>query len=233
MGHIIEKIAQERGHRIVAVIDADNVDHIDSAEFRDADVAIEFSTPSSAVDLILRAFATGVPVVSGTTGWLDSLPELQDMCEKGAGTLLYSSNYSIGVNVFMAVNEYLASMMDRFPGYRPSLTEVHHIHKLDHPSGTAVSLAGQIIDRVTRIDGWEEPENGREPSENALSVYHERRGEVPGIHTVTWKSPVDEISIRHEAFSREGFALGAVMAAEWLKGKTGFHTFSEALGISL
>ena len=138
MGHMIEKVARERGHSIVAVIDADNVDQIDSPEFRSADVAIEFSTPSTAVDLILRAFTSKVPVVSGTTGWLDSLPDLRDMCDKGAGTLLYSSNFSVGVNVFMAVNEYLAKLMDRFPEYSPSLTEVHHIHKLDHPSGTAV-----------------------------------------------------------------------------------------------
>lgn len=233
MGHMIEKVARERGHSIVAVIDADNVDQIDSPEFRSADVAIEFSTPSTAVDLILRAFTSKVPVVSGTTGWLDSLPDLRDMCDKRAGTLLYSSNFSVGVNVFMAVNEYLAKLMDRFPEYSPSLTEVHHIHKLDHPSGTAVTLANEIVERVERVRDWAEPVCGCEMSSGSLPVYHERRGEVPGIHTVSWKSPVDEITIRHEAFSREGFALGAVMAAEWLKGKQGFHTFSEVLGISL
>ncbi len=233
MGHMIEKVARERGHSIVAVIDADNVDQIDSPEFRRADVAIEFSTPSTAVDLILRAFTSKVPVVSGTTGWLDSLPDLRDMCDKGAGTLLYSSNFSVGVNVFMAVNEYLAQLMDRFPEYSPSLTEVHHIHKLDHPSGTAVTLANEIVERVERVRDWAEPVCGCETPSDSLPVYHERRGEVPGIHTVSWKSPVDEITIRHEAFSREGFALGAVMAAEWLKGKQGFHTFSEVLGISL
>lgn len=233
MGHMIEKVARERGHSIVAIIDADNVDQIDSPEFRSADAAIEFSTPSTAVDLILRAFTSKVPVVSGTTGWLNSLPDLRDMCDKGAGTLLYSSNFSVGVNVFMAINEYLAQLMDRFPEYSPSLTEVHHIHKLDHPSGTAVTLANEIVERVERVRDWAEPGCGCETPSDSLPVCHERRGEVPGIHTVSWKSPVDEITIRHEAFSREGFALGAVMAAEWLKGKQGFHTFSEVLGISL
>lgn len=232
MGHIIERIAKQRGHHICAVIDAHNIDNIDSPDFKKADVAIEFTTPSSAVDCILRAFAVGVPVVSGTTGWDDSLPDLRDMCDKGAGTLIHASNFSIGVNVFMAVNHRLASLMNRFPEYSPSILEVHHIHKLDHPSGTAVTLANEIVEDVERIQNWQEPDCNGAVDADSLPVAHERRGEVPGIHTITWKSDVDEISIRHEAFSRDGFALGAVLAAEWLAGKKGYHTFSEVLGIN-
>ena len=135
MGHMIEEIAKQRGHKIVCVIDADNTNEFNSEAFRSADVAIEFTTPGTAVDNILKCFAANVPVVVGTTGWLDALPDLRDMCAKGAGTLMYASNFSIGVNIFMAVNRYLAKVMNDFPEYTPSMTEIHHIHKLDHPSG--------------------------------------------------------------------------------------------------
>lgn len=229
MGHIIERIAEERGHRVVCTIDADNTDEFNSPRFRDADVAIEFSTPATAVDNILHAFAAKVPVVSGTTGWLDSLPNLREMCDKGEGTLLYASNFSIGVNIFMALNRYLAGIMNDFNQYRPALEETHHIHKLDHPSGTAITLAEELVGRVDRISGWKEPAPGSAEAEDILEVSHVRRGEVPGIHTITWDSPFDEISITHSAKTREGFALGAVMAAEWLRDRKGFHTIAEML----
>lgn len=229
MGHLIEQIALSRHHRIVAVIDNDNIEAFESSEFRSADVAIEFSVPGAAVDNILKCFASGVPVVSGTTGWYDSLPTLKTMCEEGKGTLLAASNFSIGVNIFMALNRYLAGIMQEFPAYTPSITEIHHIHKLDHPSGTAITLAEQIIENDKGVNGWMEPEPGKEAGEGVIPVSHVRDGEVPGTHTVTWKSDADTISITHEAHSREGFALGAVRAAEWLAGRQGFFTIGEML----
>lgn len=235
MGRAIEEVARSRGHEIVCVIDADDDDKFASKEFRDADVAIEFSIPSAAVDNYLRAFAAGVPVVSGTTGWTDSMPEIKDMCDKGAGTLLWSSNFSVGVNIFMALNRYLAKLMDRFPQYNPSMTEVHHIHKLDHPSGTAITLAEEIVADTRHVTAWGEPigDDGEAIAlaEGVMPVAHRREGEVPGIHSISWDSPQDSITITHSAKSRAGFALGAVLAAEWLKGRKGFHSMAEVLDI--
>lgn len=233
MGHIIEKIALARGHEIVCAIDADNRNEFDSDGFRSADCAIEFSTPASAVENIKSAFAQGVPVVCGTTGWLSSLPEIKEMCAGGKATFLYASNFSVGVNIFMAINRYLASIMNGFPQYTPHMVETHHIHKLDHPSGTAITLAEQIAGCTDRISGWCEPDDsGKCPfsAENGgslMQIDHIRSGEVPGIHTIDWVSDVDSISITHSAKSREGFALGAVLAAEWLSDKKGFHEISE------
>lgn len=229
MGHLIKDIAENRGHKIVCTIDVDNTDAFNSDDFRSADVAIEFTTPGTAVSNILASFAAGVPVVSGTTGWLDALPEIKDICQKGKGTLLYGSNFSIGVNIFMAVNRYLAKVMNDFPEYNPSMTEIHHIHKLDHPSGTAITLANELVAEVDRIEKWEEPQPGKNLNENVLPIDHIREGEVPGTHIITWDSPVDKISISHEAKSRQGFALGAVKAAEWLKGKKGYFTIGDML----
>lgn len=229
MGHLIKDIAENRGHKIACTIDVDNTDAFNSDDFRSADVAIEFTTPGTAVSNILASFAAGVPVVSGTTGWLDALPEIKDICQKGKGTLLYGSNFSIGVNIFMAVNRYLAKVMNDFPEYNPSMTEIHHIHKLDHPSGTAITLANELVAEVDRIEKWEEPQPGKNLNENVLPIDHIREGEVPGTHIITWDSPVDKISISHEAKSRQGFALGAVKAAEWLKGKKGYFTIGDML----
>lgn len=231
MGHIIERMALERGNTISCIIDTHNPEAFDSDEFRNSDVAIEFTIPGSAVANITRCFAAGVPVVCGTTGWTAKLPELRKECEEGRGTLLWASNFSVGVNIFMAVNRYLADIMDKFPAYRPAMTEVHHVHKLDHPSGTAITLAEQIVAHTDRIGSWAEPAEGETTVADTavLPIAHERRGEVPGIHTITWDSPVDEISITHSAKSRDGFALGAVMAAEWLAGRKGFHTIGEMM----
>lgn len=229
MGHLIEKIALDRGHRIVCIIDAEDQDKFNSPEFKSADVAIEFTTPATAVDNILACFAAEVPVVVGTTGWTNSLPDIKDMCEKGRGTLLFASNFSIGVNIFMAINRYVAKVMNDFPEYTPSMTEIHHIHKLDHPSGTAVTLADELVAEVDRLNKWEEPEPGKKLSSKTLSVGHVREGEVPGTHIITWDSEVDTITLTHEAKSRVGFALGAVKTAEWLKGKKGFFTIADML----
>lgn len=229
MGHIIERIALERGNTITCRIDNDNQEEFDSEAFKGSDVAIEFTTPGTAEENIRRCFEAGVPVVCGTTGWTASLPEMRKICDEGKGTLMWASNYSIGVNIFMAVNRYLSKIMDKFPEYTPELTEVHHIHKLDHPSGTAITLAEQIVGNTARIEGWMEPTDEAPMPPYLLPVAHERRGEVPGIHTIVWRSEADEITISHSARSRDGFALGAVLAAEWLAGKKGYHEINELM----
>lgn len=221
MGRAIEQIALQRGHEIVSVIDVDNLNDFDSDAFRSADVAIEFTTPKSAFDNYIRAFAQGVKVVSGSTGWTERIDEIRHLCEKNDATFFWTSNFSIGVNIFFALNKYLASMMNGFPQYHPEMTEIHHIHKLDHPSGTAVSLANGIITENEAIGSWTEEETA-DPSK--MTIRHERIGEVPGTHTVKWDSDVDSITITHEAKSRMGFALGAVTAAEWVTTQKGFLT---------
>ena len=202
MGHAIEEAALSRGHEIVCRIDKDNQEDFDSVSFKSADVAIEFTAPSVAVDNYRRAFAAGVPVVSGTTGWLEHLPEIREACEKGQ-TFFYASNFSLGVNIFFAVNKYLAGIMNHFPQYSVEIEEIHHIHKLDHPSGTAITLAEDI------------------------NITARREGEIPGTHTVAYDSAVDTIRITHEAKNRKGFALGAVVAAEFTVGKKGFLTMQD------
>lgn len=229
MGHMIETIALERGNEITCRIDRDNTSDFDSEAFRKSDVAIEFTTPGTAVENIERCFAAGVPVVCGTTGWTSRLDDMKALCDEGKGTLMWASNFSIGVNIFMAVNRTLARIMDSFPQYQPSMVETHHIHKLDHPSGTAITLAEQITENTARITGWVEPEPGKEHDGGLMEIEHIRRGEVPGIHTIKWDSDVDDITITHSAKSRAGFALGAVMAAEWLAGHKGYHSIGEML----
>lgn len=231
MGRMIEEIALERGHEIVAVIDIDNREDFGSEAFRSADVAIEFSVPASGADNILECFRAGVPVVSGTTGFGDRLPELEEMCRRGEGTLLHSTNFSIGVNIFRALNRYTARIMGDFPAYRPYMSETHHIHKLDHPSGTAVTLADELVESHKGTDGWYEPTLPQEKKTegNFMPVSTIREGEVPGIHTIKWESDVDYIALTHSAKSRAGFASGAVRAAEWLAGRKGFFTMGEML----
>lgn len=214
MGHMIESIAKERGHKIVSIIDQNNLDEFESIAFASADIAIEFTTPQTAASNILRAWAAGIPVVCGTTGWnVDSIKqEAENKKADGVG-LMWSSNYSIGVNILFAINKQLAKFMEAYPNYTPHLTEVHHIHKLDAPSGTAKTLQEDIGDSKLAIKDIE-------------SI---REGEIAGIHTVTWDSEIDTINISHSAKSRKGFALGAVIAAEWMKGKTGWHDFNEVI----
>lgn len=216
MGHIIESIALERGHEIVCIIDKDNTEDFHSAAFASADVAIEFTTPQTAEANVLRAWAAGVPVVCGTTGWKIEefrIKNFELRTKNSDRGLMWSSNYSIGVNLLFALNKQLAKFMEAYPNYTPHMTEVHHIHKLDAPSGTAKTLQEAIGEE-------------RLPVADIESI---REGEVPGIHTITWDSEVDTITISHSAKSRKGFALGAVIAAEWMKGKTGWHEFSEVI----
>lgn len=225
MGKMIEQIALSRHHDIVCVIDVDNAHDFDSPAFKSADVAIEFTTPATAAANVRKCFAAGVPVVCGSTGWLASLDAVLEDMRRSNGTLFYSSNYSIGVNIFFAVNRYLAKIMNGFSQYNPEMTEIHHIHKKDHPSGTAITLAQGIIENLERKTAWTE----QDAAPHQLLINHEREGEVPGTHIITYTSPVDKITISHEAFSREGFALGAVLAAEWLPAHPGFHQMPDLL----
>ncbi|WP_301042002.1 4-hydroxy-tetrahydrodipicolinate reductase [Parabacteroides goldsteinii] len=226
MGKTIEQIALNRGHQIVSIVDINNPEEFQSANFKSAYVAIEFTTPATAFDNYMKSFAAGVPVVSGTTGWLDRIGEIKEKCEKEGKTFFYASNFSIGVNIFFALNKYLAKIMNNFPSYNISMTETHHIHKLDAPSGTAITLAEGIIENVDRKDRWT-LETAEQPTD--LPIHAIREGEVPGIHEVTYESDVDYISIKHDAKSRAGFALGAVVAAEFTAGKKGFLGMDDML----
>lgn len=229
MGHLIEEVARQKGLDISCIIDVDNLHDFAGEKFRHSDVAIEFTTPSTAVDGILACFAAKVPVVVGTTGWNDALPDIKAMCDKGKGTMMYASNFSIGMNIFMAMNRYVTRIMNGFDSYLPALTETHHVHKLDHPSGTAVTLADELVAASQRVKSWIEKELGENVAADTLPVYHKREGEVPGIHTVTWESECDSIVMTHDAKNRYGFARGAVSAAEWLAGKKGFFTIGDFL----
>lgn len=226
MGQAIEKIAQKRGHEIVSIIDVNNQDDFNSEAFRCAEVAIEFTSPQTAVENYRKAWKAGVPVVSGTTGWTEILPELKTEIEQNGYTLFWSSNFSLGVNIFMAVNQYLAKIMNDFPDYNVEMTEIHHIHKLDAPSGTAITLAEQIIKEIDRKTKWKLE---TEKNSDELAIKSIRQGEVPGIHTVRYESNADIIEITHNAKTRDGFALGAVMAAEFTKGKKGFLSMNDML----
>lgn len=237
MGRMIEEIALSRGHEIVSIIDIDNQQDFESQAFRSADVAIEFTAPHVAYDNYLKAFRQGVKVVSGSTGWLKEHGEdVKRMCTEEGRTLFWSSNFSLGVTVFRAVNRYLARIMNRFPSYTPQMEEVHHIHKLDHPSGTAITLAEELVNEVDRLSGWQfgeltQPDGTVEGTadvpQDRLRIDSRRQGEVPGIHSITWDSEADRITITHDAHSRRGFALGAVLAAEYTAQHSGLLTMSD------
>ena len=237
MGHMIEQIARDRGHEIVSIIDVDNIEDFDSPAFASADVAIEFTNPTAAFGNYQRAFAHNVKVVSGSTGWMqDHKADVEKMCSEGGQTLFWASNFSIGVAIFSAVNRYLAKIMNGFPQYDVEMEEVHHVHKLDAPSGTAITLAEDIIDRLDRKDKWvkgfQHAADGTESGSNKvvpdeLPIASIRRDEVPGIHSISYDSEADKITITHNAHSRKGFALGAVLAAEYTKDHSGLLTTSD------
>lgn len=237
MGKMIEQIAKDRGHEIVCVIDLNNQEDFDSQEFISADVAIEFTTPTAAYSNYLRAFAHHVKVVSGSTGWMKEHGEdVKRMCSEEGQTLFWASNFSIGVAIFSAVNRYLAKIMNQYPQYEVRMEETHHVHKLDAPSGTAITLAEEIVDEMDRIHGWQKgvlhAADGSVSGDNSMvadqiSIDSVRKGEVPGIHTVTYDSEADQITISHSAHNRKGFALGAVLAAEYTAQHTGLLTTSD------
>lgn len=232
MGKTIEAIALKRGHTIVLKLDKDNAATATDAELKTADVAIEFSTPDTAVANILRCFCNNVPVVAGTTGWLGRMEDVKSECAANEGGFFYASNFSIGVNLFFRLNEKLAEMMNAYREYRVTMEEIHHIHKLDSPSGTAISLAKGILSKNETLKEYKDYP-GEFPAEfpvGELPIHSKRIGEVPGTHSINYTSAVDKITITHEAFSREGFALGAVLAAEFMVGKKGVFGMEDLLG---
>lgn len=237
MGRMIEEIALSRGHEIVSIIDVDNQSDFDSDAFASADVAIEFTAPQAAYNNYLKAFAKNVKVVSGSTGWMkEHGDEVRRLCTDGGQTLFWASNFSIGVAIFSAVNRYLAKIMNNFPQYDVTMEETHHIHKLDAPSGTAITLAEEIVAELDRKDSWvdgtEHHADGtvvasKKTADNQLPIDSYRRDEVPGIHNISYDSDADKITITHDAHSRRGFALGAVLAAEYTANHQGLLTTSD------
>jgi 4-hydroxy-tetrahydrodipicolinate reductase len=225
MGKTIERFAIERGHSITVKIDKDNTDDFYSDDFKSSDAAIEFSTPATAFANVTTALNLDVPVVCGTTGWTNRIEEVKQLCCERKLAFIYSSNFSLGVNIFFHINRKLAEVMKHYPEYRASIEEIHHIHKTDTPSGTAITLAEDIISR-TGIEKWSLID-----TDNCLHISSIREGEVPGTHSVRYENTIDSITIRHEAKSRDGFALGAVVAAEFVRGKQGFYTMKDVLGL--
>lgn len=231
MGKLIEQLATERGHEIILTIDQDNHSDFQSDRFKEADLAIEFSTPHAVLSNIEACFAAGVPIVVGTTGWYDQIPVIKQKCESSNKTLLYASNFSIGVNVFFHVNRVLARLMNRYPQYDVQVEEIHHTQKLDAPSGTAITIAEGILEGLDRKSAWVNEVVGQNEElvakPNELLIESHRIDQVPGTHTVVYSSEVDELEFKHTAHNRAGFALGAIVAAEWLQGKQGFYSIAD------
>jgi len=226
MGHEIEQIALQRGHKIPVIIDIDNSHELTVDNLKKCDVAIEFTTPKSAIDNIIICFDANIPVVSGTTGWTDKLNNVIDLCIKNNKTFFYASNFSLGVNIFFKLNKYLAELMNKFNQYEIYVEEIHHTQKLDAPSGTALTLVNDIISLIDRKNRWELNENSKD---DVIGIKAIREGNIPGTHIITYDSDVDKLEIKHEAKNRKGFALGAVLAAEFIYGKIGYYTMDDLL----
>lgn len=229
MGQIIERIAKQRGHDIVLVIRSTNTDELNEANLNRADVAIEFTRPEAARDNVICCLDSGTPVVCGTTGWNEGLAQAKLAAVKANTAFLHATNFSIGVNIFFEVNKYLASMMNDQPDYEVMLEETHHTQKKDAPSGTAITLAEQVIDNVRRKRHWT---LGPESTAAGIPIVAHRVDSVPGTHSVRYTSNIDDIEIIHTAHSREGFGLGAVLAAEYIMGRKGLFTMKDVLGLS-
>ncbi|MCL6265387.1 4-hydroxy-tetrahydrodipicolinate reductase [Flagellimonas myxillae] len=223
MGKMIEQIAQERGHNIIARVDVDTTE----IPYGSMDVAIDFSTPDAAFANITNCFRNGVPVISGTTGWLDKFNEAKSICKAEKSAFIYASNFSLGVNVFFELNAYLAKMMKGLDQYKVAMEEIHHTQKLDAPSGTAITLAEGIISN-SGYDNWKLDE----ADAYTIPIHSKREGTVPGTHTISYGSKVDDIEIKHTAHNREGFALGAVIAAEWIREKKGIFSMKDVLNLT-
>lgn len=224
MGHEIEQVLLQRGHTVALIIDQNNAGDLNAENLADIDVAIEFTTPDTAYTNVRTCIECGTPVVSGTTGWHDRLEELQALCREKDSTMIWSSNYSLGVNITFRINRYLAELMNRFDAYNVSMEEIHHTQKKDAPSGTAISLANDILERVERKDKWV---NEPTTDANAIEITSLREGTVPGTHTVTYTSEDDKIEIKHTLFSRRALALGAVVAAEFVAPRKGVFTIDD------
>ncbi|MGB4775770.1 MAG: 4-hydroxy-tetrahydrodipicolinate reductase [Daejeonella sp.] len=237
MGKIIEQFAVDRGHEIGLIIDADNQDELSIASLKKIDVAIDFSTPASVINNIEICFEASVPIVVGTTGWYEKLQEIKNNCEIGNNSLLYASNFSIGVNVFFFVNKVLAKIMNAYPQYEVQVEEIHHTQKLDSPSGTAMTIAEGVIEELDRKNEWinELVGDGNEviAKPDQLLIESHRLEEVPGTHTVIYSSEVDTIEFKHKAHNRTGFAMGAVLAAEWLQDRTGFFSINDLFDFNI
>ena len=231
MGQIIEHFATERGHKIILKITSGNLGELTKAGLQQADIAIDFSTPGTVVNNIYACFEANLPIVVGTTGWYGQLQEVKTVCLNSNKSILYGSNFSVGVNIFFHINKILAKVMNNYPVYEVQIEEIHHTEKLDAPSGTAITIAEEIINRLNRKNEWvNEPADTSSPkklnSEQLLIESH-RIQQVPGTHTVIYSSEIDDIEIKHTAHNRDGFALGAIMAAEWLNNKQGFYNITE------
>jgi 4-hydroxy-tetrahydrodipicolinate reductase len=227
MGHEIENVAIERGHTIKQIIDLDNAGDLNSVVFKDIDVAVEFSSPDSAFENIVKCLEMKKPVVSGTTGWLKNYDLAKDICIKNGTSFIHSSNFSVGVNILFRLNSELAKMMERHKEYTPSIEEIHHVKKLDAPSGTAISLAESIVKHHKYYEGWCFEKS---KTQNCIPVRSIREGTVTGTHTVVWNSEIDIISLKHEAKNRKGLAYGAVLAAEYICCRQGVFTMNDVLG---
>ena len=227
MGKAIEEIALSRGHEVVLKVSIDNLEDNTIEKIKAADVAIEFTGPDSAFDNVIRCLDAGVPVVSGSTGWLNRLGEARQYCGKKSGTMLYASNFSVGVNIFFEVNKRLAALMSSHAEYEIQIAEIHHTEKKDAPSGTAITLAEQVMEKIRRKKGWV---NHISDNLEELEILSERIDPAPGTHTVAYHSDIDSISITHTAHNRRGFATGAVLAAEFIAGKKGTYQMSDVLG---
>lgn len=232
MGKTIERLALAKGHEIILKISSQNPGDLTSQNLHGAGAAIEFSRPETAFGNIATCLRAGVPVVSGTTAWLDRLPEAKTLCTETNGAFLHASNFSIGVNIFFAVNRYLAGLMDGQPQYDVRMEETHHTQKLDHPSGTAITLAEAILKKLDRKTAWAAAldEMKKQPAPHEIPIISKRIDPAPGTHSVTWASDIDTIEISHTAHSREGFAAGALAAAEWIVGKNGVFEMKDMLG---
>lgn len=233
MGKTIEQIALDRGHQIAGRIDADNHNDLANLKPNDVDVVIEFSSPESAAENITYCLERGWPVVCGTTGWLSRRADIEALCRETKGAFFYASNYSIGVNLFFRLNKTLAKFMRNYPSYHVSMTEIHHTEKKDAPSGTAITLAEGVLEHLPALHRWVSKESDQTPApvvKDAIEIQSRREGTVPGTHTIRYDSDVDRIEITHTAHSRQGFALGAIVAGEWLVGREGIFGMDDLLG---
>ncbi len=228
MGKEIEKIAIEKGYQIVLIIDINNQDELTVSNLQKAEVAIDFSVPGTAYHNIIMCFEAGIPVVSGTTGWFDKFDDVLKKCKEQDKSFFYASNFSIGVNVFFQLNKYLAQMMDALDDYDVSIEEIHHTQKLDAPSGTAITLSNDIISELKRKNKWE---LGKASGKESIKIKAKRENNIPGTHIITYDSDIDFIKIEHSAKGRKGFALGAVIAAEYIQNKKGYFTMNDLLNL--